>query len=292
MQRSGRLQVINPLETGIRNAGIGLRSVHYGHILSKKPNVPWFEILSENYMGTAAGSGGRPMLVLDQIRKDYPLTMHGVSLSIGSTDPLDMVYLKKLKNLIHRVEPMWVSDHLCWTGVAGQNLHDLLPLPYTRQTVRHVVERIKRVQDYLGRQILMENVSSYVSYEHSEMTEWECLTEVATQADCLLLFDVNNIHVSATNHKYDAMAFINGIPKDRVKEFHLAGYSDMGTHLIDTHDHHVSDAVWKLYAAAVRRFGPVPTLIEWDDKIPPFKILQQEAKRADKIRDQQLAVVA
>ncbi len=287
MQRSGRLQILN--RPGV---GIGLRSVHYGHILAKKPDVPWFEVISENYMGTAAGNGGRPMLFLEQIRKNYPITMHGVSMSIGSTDPLDMNYLKRLKSLMNRLEPMWVSDHLCWTGEGGQNLHDLLPLPYTQQTVRHLVNRIRRVQDYLGRQILMENVSSYVSYEHSEMTEWECLTEVARQADCLILLDVNNIHVSATNHKYDAREFLNGIPKDRVKEFHLAGYSDMGTHLIDTHDHPVSKPVWDLYRDAVRRFGPVATLIEWDDKIPPFKTLQAEAKRADKIQREEIAVPA
>lgn len=280
MQGPGRLQNIRPHGTGI-----GLRTVHYGHILSKKPKVPWFEVISENYMGTAAGNGGRPMMFLDQIRKDYPIAMHGVSLSIGSADPLDEDYLKRLKKLANRIEPLWISDHLCWTGVNGENLHDLLPLPYTHETIRHLVERIRQVQDYLGRQILMENVSSYVAYEHSEMTEWECLTEVAHQADCLILLDINNIHVSAVNHAFNAHEFLRGVPKDRVAEFHLAGYSDLGTHLIDTHDHPVSNSVWDLYEEAVGLFGKVPTLIEWDDKIPPFKTLLDEAHHADRIQE-------
>ncbi len=263
--------------------------MHYKHILKHRPGVPWFEIISENYMGNTAGSGGRSVQVLDEIRKDYPVVMHGVSLSIGSKDPLDFDYLKRLKRLASRIEPMWMSDHLCWTGVNGHNLHDLLPLPYTKETIDHLVSRISQIQDFLGRQILMENVSSYVSYEHSEMTEWQCLTEVAQKADCLVLLDVNNIHVSAVNHKFDAVEFINGIPKDRVGQFHLAGYSDMGTHLIDTHDHPVSDPVWKLYAKAVERFGAVPTLIEWDDNIPPFKRLWQEAQHAEKIQKKHLS---
>lgn len=268
--------------------GIGLRTVHYGHILKNRPKVPWFEIISENYMGTSAGSGGRPIHILEQIRKDYPVVMHGVSLSIGSADSVDKTYLSQLKSLANRVEPMWMSDHLCWTGVQGQNLHDLLPLPYTQETIDHLVKRIQQVQDILGRRLLLENVSSYVSFEHSEMTEWECLAEVARKADCYVLLDVNNIYVSAVNHKFSGEDFINGIPVDRVKQFHLAGYSDMGTHLIDTHDHHVSDPVWRLYEKAVRRFGAVPTLIEWDDKIPEFPVLQREAKRAERIQQKVL----
>lgn len=243
-------------------------------------------------MGTSAGSGGRAIRILEELRKDYPIVMHGVSLSIGSSDPLDKTYVKKLKNLAARIEPMWISDHLCWTGVHGQNLHDLLPLPYTRETADHVIKRVKEVQEFLGRRILLENVSSYVSYEHSEMTEWEFLTEVATKADCSLLFDVNNIYVSAVNHQYDAVDFINGIPKNRIKQFHLAGYSDRGTHLIDTHDHPVSDPVWKLYEKAVDRFGAVPTLIEWDDKIPPFERLWREAKQAERIQEKVLSHAA
>lgn len=264
--------------------GLGLRAVHYSHILERRPKVPWFEVISENYMGTSAGSGGRSIKILEDLRRDYRIVLHGVSLSIGSKDPLDKNYLKKLKNLANRIEPLWLSDHLCWTGVQGQNLHDLLPLPYTKETVKHLVGRIKQVQDFLGQKILLENVSSYVTYGHSEMTEWECLTEVSTRADCLLLLDVNNIHVSAVNHKFNSEDFIKGVPKKRVAQFHLAGYSDMGTHLIDTHDHPVSDPVWKLYEKAVARFGDVPTLIEWDDNIPPFERLWKEAKHAEKIQ--------
>jgi len=279
-----RQKAIAPL-----GVGLGLRTVHYDHILKHKPKVPWFEVISENYMGTLAGSGGRAIQILEQFRKDYPIVMHGVSLSIGSKDPLDKAYLKKLKNLAARIEPMWVSDHLCWTGVQGQNLHDLLPLPYTKETISHLVDHIQEVQNFLGRRILMENVSSYVSYEHSEMTEWECLTDVANKADCMILLDVNNIHVSAVNHKFNGIDFLNGIPKNRVGQFHLAGYSDMGTHLIDTHDHPVSDPVWTLYEAAVERFGAVPTLIEWDDHIPAFPRLWQEAKHAERIQKKALS---
>lgn len=285
-ENRGRLTTAAPL-----GVGLGLRTVHYDHILKHRPKVPWFEIISENYMGNSAGSGGRALLLLDQFRKDYPVVMHGVSMSIGSKDPLDKAYLKRLKNLAARIEPMWISDHLCWTGVQGQNLHDLLPLPYTQETIDHLVNHISQVQDFLGRRILLENVSSYVSYEHSEMTEWECLKLVAEKADCMVLLDINNIHVSAVNHKFDGIDFLNGIPKNRVGQFHLAGYSDMGTHLIDTHDHPVSAPVWKLYEAAVKRFGAVPTLIEWDDKIPPFPRLWQEAKKAERIQKKVLSHV-
>lgn len=268
----------------MNGVGLGLRSSHYGHILEHKPRVPFFEIISENYMGTAAGSGGRPSWILDKIRRDYPILMHGVSMSIGSTDPLDVTYLKTLKALADRIEPLWISDHFCWTGAQGENLHDLLPLPYTEETVRHVVQRVKKVQDILGRQLLLENLSSYVSFEHSEMTEWECLREVAERADCHLLLDVNNVHVSAVNHNFNALDYLNGIPIERVRQMHLAGYSDLGTHLLDTHDHPVTDPVWSLFEAAVARFGAVPAMIEWDDNIPPFDRLHDEAKTADKIQ--------
>lgn len=269
--------------------GLGLRSVHYGHILERKPQVPFFEIISENYMGTAAGAGGRPRQILDKIRADYPIVMHGVSMSIGSVDPLDADYLKKLKALASSIEPLWVSDHFCWTGASGENLHDLLPLPYTEETVSHVAERVKRVQDALGRRLLLENLSSYVSFEHSEMTEWECLREVADRADCLFLLDINNIHVSAMNHGFNGLDYLKGIPVNRVRQMHLAGYSDMGTHLLDTHDHAVTDPVWKLFEAAVERFGSVPAMIEWDDNIPPFEQLHDEAKKAEKIQEKVLA---
>ena len=210
--RSDRGPLRKPPPLGV---GIGLRSVHYGHIFEKRPNVPWFEVISENYMGTSAGSGGLAIERLEKIRKDYPIVMHGVSMSIGSTRFRSTKRIwKKLKTLAQRVEPMWMSDHLCWTGVSGHNLHDLLPLPYTKETIRHLVDRIQEAQDFLGRRLLLENVSSYVAYEHSEMTEWECLTEVANKADCLVLLDVNNIHVGAVNHKFDAVDFLNGIPEE------------------------------------------------------------------------------
>lgn len=278
-----------PAQVAPQGTGLGLRSAHYGHILENRPQVPWFEIISENYMGTAAGTGGRAIQILEQVRRDYPISMHGVSLSLGSVDPLDLGYLKRLKTLINRIEPVRVSDHFCWTGVGGQNLHDLLPLPYTKETITLVADRIRRVQDILGRPFVMENVSSYVSYNHSEMTEWDCLSEIATRADCQLLFDVNNVYVSSVNHGFDPMDYLSGIPAGRVAEFHLAGYSDMGTHLIDTHDHPVTDPVWKLYEAAVRRFGAVPTLIEWDDKIPEFSVLHREARKADRIQKKVLS---
>jgi uncharacterized protein (UPF0276 family) len=278
---------MNP-ELGV---GLGLRPVHYDHVLSRRPAVSWFEVISENYMGLRGGSsGGRPLEVLEKVRRDYPVMLHGVSLSIGSADALNQDYLKRLKRLIGIVEPGIVSDHLCWPGVDGRNLHDLLPLPYTEAVIDHVAARLRRVQEFLGRRILVENVSSYLTYRHSEMTEWEFLTEIAVRADCGILLDVNNIHVSAVNHGFNALDYINAIPVERVGQMHLAGYSDEGGFLIDTHDHPVSAPVWDLYAAAIRRFGRVPTLIEWDDKIPSFERLEQEAARAEEVRDAAVAV--
>lgn len=266
--------------------GLGLRPSHYDHVLSRRPAVSWFEAISENYMGLRGGSsGGRPLEMLEEVRGRYPVTLHGVSLNVGSADPLNRDYLKRLKRLVRVIEPAIVSDHLCWTGVGGRNLHDLLPLPYTEAAIEHVAARLRHVQEFLGRRILIENVSSYLTYRHSEMTEWEFLTEIASRADCGILLDVNNIHVSAVNHGFDALDYINAVPTARVGEMHLAGYSDEGGFLIDTHDHPVSDPVWDLYAAAIRRFGPVPTLIEWDDKIPAFERLEQEAARAEEVRD-------
>lgn len=270
--------------------GLGLRPSHYDHVLSRRPAVSWFEAISENYMGLRGGtSGGRPLEVLEEVRRHYPVMLHGVSLNIGSADPLNRDYLKRLKRLTRIIEPAIVSDHLCWTGVDGRNLHDLLPLPYTEATIKHVAARLRHVQEYLGRQILIENVSSYLTYRHSEMTEWEFLSEIAGRADCGILLDVNNIHVSAVNHGFNALDYINGIPIERVEQMHLAGYSDEGGFLIDTHDHPVSDPVWELYAAAIKRFGRVPTLIEWDDKIPSFARLQKEAARAMEVRDAAVA---
>lgn len=268
--------------------GLGLRTEHYQHVLDNKPDVDWFEILSENYMVP----GGKPLDFLDKIRADYPMVMHGVSLSIGGTDPLDKTYLKQLKQLATRVEPHWISDHLCWTSVNQHNSHDLLPLPYNEATIEHVAERIRQVQDYLGRQLLIENLSSYVTYNESEMSEWEFLNEIARRADCHVLLDINNIFVSAHNHHFEPIDYINGIDIDRVMQFHLAGHSYNGSMIIDTHDHDVCDPVWDLYAKALQRFGAVSTMIERDDNIPEFDELHDELKTAEKIAIQTLPTEA
>lgn len=256
--------------------GLGLRPQHYGEILDGNPQVDWFEIISENYFA----AGGQPMRMLDRIAERYPLVMHGVSMSIASTSPLDMTYLERLRALADRVNPRWISDHLCWTGVHGVNLHDLLPVPYTEEALDHVCDRIARVQDYLGRRIAIENVSSYIEYADSEMSEWEFVAEMARRADCWLLLDVNNVFVSGANHAFDGARFIETIPVDRVVQFHLAGHSEGNGHLIDTHDQPVSDAVFDLYRQALQRFGPVSTMIERDDNIPPLAELLGELDRA------------
>ncbi len=283
-----------PPVTGV---GVGLRSVHYEYVLSRRPAVPWFEATSENYMGLRGGSGGppsgrasppvlggRPLEMLERVRRDYPVALHGVSLNIGSADPLNRDYLTRLKSLADRIRPLWLSDHLCWTGVGGQNLHDLLPLPLTEETLRHLAGRVRKVQEFLGRRVLLENVSSYLTYAHSEMTEWEFLSELARRADCGLLLDVNNIHVSAVNQGFNPLDYLNGVPADRVGYMHLAGPSEADGFLIDTHDHPVPGPVWELFAAAAARFPKAPALIEWDDKIPPFPRLLAEAAKAEKIQ--------
>jgi uncharacterized protein (UPF0276 family) len=221
--------------------------------------------------------------VLDRVRAEYPVVLHGVSLSIGSTDPLDRAYLDSLKKLASRIEPAWISDHLCWTGMAGRNLHDLMPLPFTEEAVGHVAGRVAQVQECLGRRILLENVSSYVTFRESDMSEWDFLSEVSGRADCLILLDINNVYVSAFNHGFDPLDYLNAIPADRVQQFHLAGHSHCGTHLIDTHDADVADPVWSLYAAALRRFGAVSAMIERDDHIPPLPDLLRELDQARKI---------
>ena len=261
--------------------GVGLRPRHYGEILDVWPAVDWFEVISENFLIR----GGRPLHTLERIRARYPIALHGVSLSIGSTDSLNQDYLRQLKELARRFEPAWISDHLCWSSIGGHTLHDLLPLPYTPETLAHVVARVRQVQDILGRRILLENVSTYLEYRHSMMPEWEFLSQVAEQADCGILLDVNNVFVSAYNHGFSPVGYLEAIPTGRVQQFHLAGYSDRGAFLHDTHDHPVADAVWDLYAHAVRRFGRVSTVIEWDDRIPPFAALYAEAQRAKSISD-------
>jgi uncharacterized protein (UPF0276 family) len=261
---------------GFLGFGLGLRIPHYQSIIEDWPDLDWFEIVSENYMV----EGGKPLYYLDLIRERYPLVMHGVSLSIGATEPLNRQYLRELKALADRVNPRWFSDHLCWTGHAGTNMHDLLPLPYTDEAVRHVVARVREVQDFMERPMLIENVSSYLTYRQSAMTEWEFLSQIAEQAECLILLDINNIYVSAVNHDFDPYDYLNAVPVDRVAQFHLAGHTNHGDYLIDTHDHAVIDPVWDLYAAALRRFGAVSTMIERDDHIPPLPELLQELEQA------------
>lgn len=259
--------------------GLGLRPEHYDEILSGDPNVDWFEVISENYMIP----GGKPLRILDEIRERYPIVMHGVSLSIASTAPLDVDYLTELKTLADRVDPKWISDHLCWTGVHGVNLHDLLPIPYTQEALNHVVDRVSRVQDFLGRRLTLENVSSYVTFAESEMSEWEFVSEVARRADCWLLFDVNNVYVSAHNHGFSTRDFLHGVPRDRIVQFHLAGHSHEGDHIVDTHDHPVCDQVWDFYRQTVSHFGPVSTMIERDDNIPPLAEVVAELDVARRI---------
>jgi len=264
--------------------GLGLRHPHYQHILEHRPAVDWFEALTENYLVP----GGRPLHYLEKVREHYPVVMHGVSLSLGGTDPLNQAYLEKVKNLIHRIEPRWVSDHLCWTGVKGVNLHDLMPLPYTEEAIQHVVGRIRQVQDFLGRQILLENVSSYITYKTSQMEEWTFLAAIAEQADCMILLDVNNVYVSSFNHGFDPKEYINHMPKNRVKQIHLAGHLNKGEYIIDTHDRTIIDPVWSLYGETLARLGPVSTMIERDDDIPEFPVLLNELSIAKKIAEARL----
>ena len=252
--------------------GLGLRVDHYEEILDNHPRIDWFEAMSENYMIP----GGRPLHYLRRIRERYPVVMHGVSLSIGSSDPLNRDYLKKLKALASTVSPAWISDHLCWTGVEKTNLHDLMPLPYTEEALTHVADRVSEVQDFLGRRILLENVSSYVTFHDSSLTEWEFLSEIARRADCLILLDVNNVYVSSHNHHFDPLDYLRGVPANRVQQFHLAGHQRQGELIIDTHDAPIIDPVWKLYEQAIERFGFVTTMIERDDQIPPLSELIAE----------------
>jgi uncharacterized protein len=263
---------------GFKNLGIGLglRTVHYGHILEHLPPVDWFEIISENYLATE----GRPLHYLEQVAAHYPIVMHGVSLSIGSLDPLNFDYLRELRALRDKVGAHWVSDHLCWTGIAGRNTHDLLPVPYTEASLRHIVERVRQVQDFMGAPLALENPSSYAQFAADSMPEWEFLARLAEAADCALLLDVNNVYVSSRNHQFDPLEYLAAIPFDRVVQIHVAGHTDHGTHIIDSHIGPVIDPVWQLLADAHTRAGGTSVLLEWDAEIPSFDETHREALRA------------
>ncbi len=256
--------------------GVGLRAPHFSHILEKRPEVDFFEILTENHLDT----GGRPAEVLDEVAAHWPVVMHGVSLSIGSTDPLDFDYLAKVRDLAARAGALWISDHLCWTGVLGRNTHDLLPLPLTDESLRHVIDRVRLVQEFLERPLMLENPSTYLEFASSTIPEWEFLARLTEEADCGLLLDVNNVHVSATNHGFDPYEYIRAIPAERVPQFHLAGFTDKGTHLLDTHSDHVHARVWDLYEATLEHVGHRATLLEWDADIPPFEVVHAEVLEA------------
>jgi hypothetical protein len=267
--------------------GIGLRTTHYAEVLADEPALDWFEILSENYMHT----GGRPLEVLERIQARYPIAMHGVSLSLGTSDALDFAYLRELKALAQRCKAVWLGDHVCWTGTAGRNSHDLLPVPYDEESLAHMVERVRAVQDFLERPLVLENPSTYVTFRRSSMPEEEFLGRLAEESDCALLLDVNNVYVSARNHDLDPLDMLRGIPHDRVVQIHLAGHTDHGTHCIDTHTGHVAPAVWALYEEALRLCGPTTTLVEWDAEIPPFEVVRAEAEEARRRAGAALAAV-
>ncbi len=275
----------SPIDLG---HGIGLRTKHFRRFLDERAPVDWVEAISENFMT----EGGPPLAVLEKVRREVPVALHGVSLSIGSVDPLSARYLDDLARLVHRIEPAMVTDHLCWGTHRGQYVHDLLPLPYTEESLEHVARRIVQVQERLGRQILLENPSSYVAFKDSTMTEWEFLTALAKRADCGILLDVNNVFVSARNFGFDPLDYLDGIPADRVGQFHLAGHTDKGRYLLDTHDEPVPDAVWGLYRQALRRFGRVAALVEWDDRIPPLEEVVAQSRRAAAIEAEELRPLA
>lgn len=269
--------------------GLGLRTAHYADIAAARaPGVDWFEILSENYMD----AGGKPLAMLDMVLRDYPVVMHGVSMSVGTIEGPSDTYLRALKALAERIDPLWISDHLCWTGSMGRNLHDLLPLPYTEEALAVVVRNVRRVQDVLERTILLENVSSYLSFNDDAFQEWDFVREVAEQSDSLILLDVNNVYVSSVNHGFDPEAYLRALPAERVQQIHLAGHSVQQGIIIDTHDHPVADPVWRLYESALRRFGQVSTMIERDDAIPPLADLAAELQRARSVSDALFAVPA
>ncbi|MGV6810509.1 MAG: MNIO family bufferin maturase [bacterium] len=268
------------MQSAIQGVGIGLRAQHFADIENDKPDIPWLEILTDNYLNP--NSVQREYLQL--FRQDYPMTFHGVGLSLGSVDPLNRDYLQRLKQLADDIQPAWISDHLCWTTAQQHVTHDLIPLPYTEEAIQHVSQRIQIVQDTLQQQILIENVSSYLQYNDSQMTEWAFIQAIVEQADCLLLLDVNNIYVSAQNHQFNPQDYLQAMPKARIREIHLAGYEDKGTHLLDTHSRAVSEPVWDLYAQTLAYAGDIPTLIEWDNDVPPLTTLIAEAQKAEQLR--------
>jgi uncharacterized protein len=265
---------------GLSGCGVGLRKEHFGTILQERPEVAFFEAISENFMI----DGGRPLQVLERVRRDYPVALHGVSMSLGSAEPVNPEYLRGLKRLVDRVSPAIVSDHLCWTGLGGHNSHDLLPVPRTEEAASLAAEKIRQVQNFLGRRILVENISTYIEHAASRLSEGDFLAAVADRADCGILLDVNNLYVNARNHGLDPERFLDWIPEGRVGQIHLAGHEDHGDLVIDTHDHPVCDPVWDLYRKAIARFGPVPTLIEWDAKVPAFDVVLAEARRAENVQ--------
>jgi uncharacterized protein (UPF0276 family) len=256
--------------------GLGLRTAHFAQVLTKKPRVDLFEVVTENFLDTE----GRPMDVLDEVARSYRVILHGVSLSIGSTDPLDTRYLTKVAALARRVDAPWVSDHVCWSSTGGVQMHDLLPLPYDGPTLRHVARRVKQVQRFLGRPLVLENPSTYLAFRQSTMTEWEFLARLTEATGCGLLLDVNNVYVSSVNHGFDANEYVDAIPRGRVVYFHLAGHTRYSTHLLDTHSDHVADPVWELYIRAQNRFGGRSTILEWDENIPEFPVVLRELTKA------------
>ncbi|MEH6393875.1 MNIO family bufferin maturase [Pseudoalteromonas sp.] len=264
------------MQTQFLGFGLGLRAPHFEQIITDKPAVDWFEIISENYFV----GGGKPWHYLNKIRADYPVVMHGVSMSIGSTGALNLEYLKTLKRTIARIEPQWVSDHLCFSQVGDINSHDLLPMPYTDEALEHLASRIHQVQEFLSREMIFENVSSYLTYKDSQMSEWDFLAALHNKTGCRFLMDVNNVYVSARNHQFDAMTYLNAIPKKAIAQIHLAGHQDFGSHIIDTHDEDVPPAVWELYANYAKQLGPVSTMIERDDNIGSLQDLMTELERA------------
>ena len=269
------------LTQALQGAGLGLRTQHCQTIFKTKPKVPWFELLTENYMSNE----GPALFHAEKIRNDYPITLHGVGMSLGSIDPLNTEYLTRLKHLDQRLEPNYISDHLAWVSTAGKYTHDLLPLPYTLEALKHISERIQQAQDFLGRQLLIENPSTYLTFKSSEMPEWEFVKTMLETTGCKLLLDVNNLYVSAVNHGFDPLEYISALPPNSVKEIHLAGYETKKDYLFDTHGHEVQAPVWSLYETCLSRFGPVPTLIEWDTDIPSFETLLTQANKAQRLLD-------